>query len=67
MNDLILAGVSILIIVGALYLIIKASRTHTSGEISKLHKDIHTGIGKIDMMTEELKRVNSTFEFKGKK
>lgn len=67
MNEVTIAVVSVVVIVGSLYLIIKASRTHTGGEINKLHEDIHVGIGKIDSMTEELRRINSTFEFKGKK
>lgn len=62
MNSIIIATVSSTIIVGSVYLIMKASRSHTSGEISKLHKDIHTGIGKIDLMTAELKRVNRNFD-----
>ena len=53
MDGIIIAIISVVVIVMSTYLIIKGARNHTSHEIKTLEKQIHEGIGKIDLLSEQ--------------
>lgn len=57
MSEITIALISVVVLVAAVYFIVKMNRTTTSGEISDLHKQIHEGIGKIDLLTTEVRQL----------
>lgn len=63
MDGIVIAVVSVFIIVSSVYLIIKGLRNNQSQEISKLHNAIHAGIGKIDMLTDEVRQLHQDERF----
>lgn len=61
MNTILLSLIFTAIGVGAVYFIVKISRSHTSEELKKIGSDIHKGIGKIELLQEEIKKLDGSY------
>lgn len=55
---LIVSLASVVLGIGAVYVIVKVNRGVTSREIQDLHNQVHEGIGKIDLLTQDVKQLS---------